>query len=99
MVGTPRRLRLLAKDLVNHWEKRLETLEGKAMVVCMSRRICVDLFNGIARLRPSWVDSDDQKGSMKVVMTGSAHDPPEWQVHIRNNPRRESEPPSLQGFA
>ena len=89
MVGTPRRLRLLAKDLVHHWEKRLETLEGKGMVVSMSRRICVDLFNEIARLRPSWVDSDDQKGSMKVVMTGSAHDPPEWQVHIRNKRRRE----------
>ena len=89
MVGTPRRLRLLAKDLVSHFEKRLETLEGKAMVVCMSRRICVDLFNEIARLRPSWVDSGDLKGSMKVVMTGSAHDPPEWQVHIRNKPRRE----------
>ena len=89
MVGTPRRLRLLAKDLVDHFEKRLETIEGKAMVVCMSRRICVDLFNEIARLRPSWVDSDDLKGSMKVVMTGSAHDTPEWQVHIRNKPRRE----------
>jgi type I restriction enzyme R subunit len=89
MVGTPRRLRLLARDLVNHFEKRVETLEGKAMVVCMSRRICVDLFNEIAKLRPSWVDSDDLKGSMKVVMTGSAHDPPEWQVHIRNKPRRE----------
>ena len=89
MVGTPRRLRLLAKDLVHHFEKRLETLEGKAMVVCMSRRICVDLFNEIASLRPSWVDSDDLGGSMKVLMTGSAHDPPEWQVHIRNKPKRE----------
>ena len=91
MVGTPRRLRLLAKDLVNHREKRTGPggLEGKAMVVCMSRRICVDLFNEIAKLRPSWVDADDLKGSMKVVMTGSAHDPPEWQVHIRNKQRRE----------
>ena len=89
MVGTPRRLRLLAKDLVQHFERRLETLEGKAMVVCMSRRICVDLFNEIGKLRPSWVDADDLKGSIKVVMTGSAHDPPEWQVHIRNKPRRE----------
>jgi type I restriction enzyme R subunit len=59
------------------------------MVVCMSRRICVDLFNEIGKLRPSWVDSDDLKGSMKVVMTGSAHDPVDWQVHIRNGPRRE----------
>lgn len=90
MVGTPERLSLLAKDLVAHFEKRLATLEGKAMVVCMSRRICVGLFNEIAKLRPSWVDADDLKGSMKVVMTGSASDGPEWQPHIRNKPRREA---------
>ncbi len=90
MVGTPRRLRLLAKDIVDHFESRLEVIEGKAMVVCMSRRICVDLFNEVRRLRPEWTDSDDTKGSLKVVMTGSAHDPPEWQEHIRNKPRREA---------
>jgi type I restriction enzyme R subunit len=89
LVGTPKRLNLVAKDLVGHFEKRLETLEGKAMVVCMSRRICVDLFNEIGKLRPQWVDSDDLRGSLKVVMTGSAHDPPEWQQHIRNKPKRE----------
>jgi type I restriction enzyme R subunit len=90
MVGTPERLSLLARDLVAHFEKRLETLEGKAMVVCMSRRICVELFNEIAKLRPSWVDADDLKGSLKVVMTGSASDGPEWQQHIRNKPKREA---------
>ena len=90
MVGTPERLGLLAKDIVGHVEKRLETLEGKAMVVCMSRRICVGLFNEIAKLRPSWVDADDLKGSMKVVMTGSASDGPEWQPHIRSKPKREA---------
>ncbi len=90
MVGTPERLSLLAKDLVAHFEKRLETLDGKAMVVCMSRRICVGLFSEIARLRPSWVDADDLKGSLKVVMTGSASDGPEWQPHIRNKPKREA---------
>jgi type I restriction enzyme R subunit len=90
MVGTPERVSLLAKDLVAHFEKRLETLEGKAMVVCMSRRICVELFNEIAKLRPSWVDADDLKGSLKVVMTGSASDGPEWQQHIRNKPKREA---------
>jgi len=90
MVGTPRRLSLLATDLVAHFEKRLEILEGKAMVVCMSRRICVDLFNEIAKLRPSWVNSNDLKASMKVVMTGSASDGAEWQQHIRNKPRREA---------
>jgi type I restriction enzyme, R subunit len=90
MVGTPERLSLLAKDLVDHFETRMETLEGKAMVVCMSRRICVDLFNEVAKLRPSWVASDDLKGSMKVVMTGSASDGPEWQQHIRNKAKREA---------
>lgn len=92
MVGTPRRLSLLAKDLVDHWEKRTGPggLEGKAMVVCMSRRICVGLFDEIAKLRPQWNDSDDLKGSMKVVMTGSASDPPDWQAHIRNKPKREA---------
>lgn len=90
MVGTPRRLELLARDLVTHFEKRLQTLEGKAMVVCMSRRICVELFAEIAKLRPSWVDSDDLMGSMKVVMTGAASDGPEWQEHIRNKPKREA---------
>jgi type I restriction enzyme R subunit len=90
MVGTPRRLHLLANDLITHFEKRLGTLEGKAMVVCMSRRICVDLFDEIAKHRPSWVDSDDLRGSMKVVMTGSASDGPEWQEHIRNKPKREA---------
>ncbi len=90
MVGTPRRLRILAKDLVGHFEHRLDTLEGKAMVVCMSRRICVNLFEEIRKLRPSWVDSDDLKGSLKVVMTGSAHDPLDWQGHIRNKPHREA---------
>jgi type I restriction enzyme R subunit len=90
MVGTPRRLRLLAKDLVKHFERRLETLDGKAMVVCMSRRICVDLFNEIRKIHPEWTDPDDAKGSLKVVMTGSAHDSPDWQVHIRNKQHREA---------
>lgn len=91
MVGAPHRLTLLAKDLVDHWERRTGPggLEGKAMVVCMSRRICVDLFDEIRKLRPQWADSDDLRGFMKVVMTGSAHDPPDWQQHIRNKARRE----------
>ena len=60
------------------------------MVVCMSRRICVDLYNELVRLRPDWRDDDDAKGGIKVVMTGSASDPPEWQQHVRNKPRREA---------
>jgi type I restriction enzyme R subunit len=89
VVGAEKRLRLIAQDIVDHFEKRLEALDGKAMVVCMSRRICVELYNEIVRLRPEWHHEDDDKGVIKVVMTGSASDPPEWQPHIRNKERRE----------
>jgi type I restriction enzyme R subunit len=73
---------------VNHFEERLKAMDGKAMVVCMSRRICVELYSEIVKLRPAWADKDDAKGMLKVIMTGSASDPPEWQEHIRNKPRR-----------
>ncbi len=89
VVGAAKRLRLIAQDIVEHFERRLEALDGKAMVVCMSRRICVELYREIVRLRPEWQHEDDDKGVIKVVMTGSASDPPEWQPHIRNKERRE----------
>lgn len=89
IVGTEKRLRLIAQDIVNHFERRLEALEGKAMVVCMSRRICVDLYREIVRLRPNWHDDADDRGQVKVVMTGSASDPVDWQQHIRDKRRRE----------
>jgi type I restriction enzyme R subunit len=89
VVGSEKRLAIVASDIVDHFEKRLETMEGKAMVVCMSRRICVELYDQIAKLRPGWAADDDDRGLMKVVMTGSASDPVEWQSHIRNKPRRE----------
>jgi type I restriction enzyme R subunit len=89
IVGSENRINLLARDLVDHFENRLATLEGKGMVVCMSRRICVDLYNAIAKLRPDWAREADEQGSMKVIMTGSATDPLEWQQHIRNKKRRE----------
>ena len=89
IVGAEKRVALVAKDLVDHLEKRLEAIDGKAMVVCMSRRVCVDLYSAIAKLRPEWRAADDATGGMKVVMTGSASDPAEWQEHIRNKPRRE----------
>ena len=60
------------------------------MVVCMSRRICIDLYRKLVRLRPDWHSEDDMQGAIKVVMTGSASDPLEWQPHIRNKPRREA---------
>ncbi len=90
LVGTEKRLKLVTKDLVGHFERRLEAMEGKAMVVCMSRRICVDLYNAIIKLRPDWHSGDDDKGAIKVVMTGAASDPLAWQPHIRNKPRREA---------
>ncbi len=89
VVGAQKRIELVAKDIVEHFENRCEALEGKAMVVCMSRRICVALYDEIVRLRPEWRHEDDDKGRIKVVMTGAASDPPEWQPHIRNKPRRE----------
>ena len=75
LVGAERRIQLVAADLVAHFERRLEAMEGKAMVVCMSRRICVELYDAIISLRPSWHHPDDDKGLIKVVMTGSASDP------------------------
>ena len=90
VVGAEKRVRMIAEDIVWHFDQRRAALEGKAMIVCMSRRICVDLYRELARLRPQWHHDDDDKGGMKVVMTGSASDPPEWQQHIRNKPRREA---------
>jgi len=90
VIGTEKRIGLIARDLINHFGQRLEAMDGKAMVVCMSRRICVDLYNAIIRLRPDWHHEDDMKGVVKIVMTGSASDPLDWQQHIRNKPRREA---------
>jgi type I restriction enzyme R subunit len=131
MVGDGDRLRVLAEDLVKHFDTRCESMPGKGMVVCMSRRICVDLYNEIIRLRPEWAGSaakkpagnedawtkqadadspqlvaesgsgplstgatdtmsvdDDADGAVKIIMTGSASDPAEWQQHIRTKRRR-----------
>ncbi len=90
IVGAERRIALVAGDIVDHFERRLEAMDGKAMIVCMSRRICIDLYRALVRLRPDWEHADDDKGRIKVVMTGKAADPPDWQRHIRNKPRREA---------
>ncbi|QHI68766.1 type I restriction endonuclease subunit R [Tichowtungia aerotolerans] len=82
MVGTKKRLSLVAQDIVDHFERRAEIIEGKAMAVCMSRRICVDLFDEIIKLRPEWDDTDFAKGAVKVVMTGSASDPERYARHL-----------------
>lgn len=96
LVGDPKRIKLVAADLVQHFEKRLEAMDGKAMIVCMSRRICVDLYNALIELRPDWASAKDddpetekkQTCLAKVIMTGSADDGPEWQPHIRNKEKR-----------
>ena len=90
VVGAETRLALVARDLVEHFDGRLEALDGKAMVVCMSRRICIDLYRELVRLRPDWHHEDDDKGALKIVMTGTASDPPDWQPHVRNKPGREA---------
>lgn len=88
IVGSETRIKQIAKDIITHFEKRIEITMGKAMIVCMSRRICIELHNEIKILRPSWYHEDDDKGFMKVVMTGSASDGPDWQEHIRDKKRR-----------
>ena len=89
LVGAEKRLAMVARDIVAHLEARLAAMDGKAMVVCMSRRICVALYDQIIALRPEWHAADDDKGAVKVVMTGAAPDPPEWQHHIGGKARRD----------
>jgi len=89
IVGTPKRLGLVVDDLLKHFDERESAMEGKALIVCMSRRICVDLYEQIAKRRPEWASDDDEQGAVKVVMSGSASDPVEWQPHIRNKQRRD----------
>ena len=90
VVGAEQRVALVARDIVEHFESRADAMDGKAMVVCMSRRICIDLYHELVRLRPAWRDDDDARGALKVVMTGQASDPPDWQRHIGNKARREA---------
>ena len=90
IVGAEKRVALIARDIVQHFESRTDAMNGKAMVVCMSRRICIDLYGELVRLRPAWCDDDDTRGALKVVMTGQASDPPDWQAHIGNKARREA---------
>ena len=84
IVGADARLDLIARDIVEHWEKRREALFGKAMIVTMSRRIAVRLYEKIVALRPDWHSDDPSKGKIKVVMTGSAADPASFQPHIHS---------------
>ena len=89
VVGAGKRLAVVAKDLVEHFENRVIGMDGKAMIVCMSRRICVALYDEIIKLRPKWHSGDDESGGIKIVMTGAASDPKGWQQHIGGKARRE----------
>jgi type I restriction enzyme R subunit len=82
LVGDEKRLKVVAHDIVNHYSERSQTINGKAMIVAMSRRICIDLHNEIIALKPEW------KENVKIIMTGSASDPPEWQKHIYTKKQR-----------
>lgn len=88
IVGNEHRINLIAEDIVKHFEDRDAILDGKAMIVCMSRRICVDLYNAIVKVKPEWHHEDDDKGMIKVVMTGSSADPLGYQPHVRSKQRR-----------
>jgi type I restriction enzyme R subunit len=87
LVGSDKRVALVAEDLVSHFEARTAALDGKGMIVCMSRRICVALYNAIVKIRPEWHSDDDENGAIKIVMTGAASDPIEWQTHIGKRPK------------
>ena len=88
MVGADKRIHLVAADVVQHFEQRLEGLDGKGMIVCMSRRICVELYAAIREIRPQWCTEDDRSGQLKIVMSGSASDNLDWQPHIRSKQGR-----------
>jgi type I restriction enzyme R subunit len=90
VVGSASRMKQVAADIVNHFEQRLSAADGKGMIVCMSRRICVAMHREIIQLRPQWYSPEDDKGVIKIVMTGSASDPLDWQEHIRNKDRRKT---------
>lgn len=90
IVGNSERLRLIAQDIVDHFENRLSAIEGKGMIVTMSRQIAADLYEAIIAIRPDWHDNDDERGAIKVIITGSATDPLKLQQHIRNKERIKS---------
>lgn len=84
LAGSENRLKKMAKNIVEHFEERTSTIIGKAIIVVMSRRIAVELYDEITKLRPKWHNKDVTKGKIKVIMTGAASDPKEWSEHSRN---------------
>ncbi|WP_010170127.1 type I restriction endonuclease subunit R [Bacillus coahuilensis] len=89
LAGAESRVKRLAEDVVKHYEERQQAMFGKSMVVVMSRRIAIDLYKEIVALRPEWHSDVDDKGAIKIVMTGASSDPVEWQPFIGNKKRRE----------
>ena len=90
LIGAEKRIGLVADDLVQHFERRLDAMDGKGLIVCMSRRICMELYKAITKLRPDWHQDDDDRGAVKVVMTGNASEGPDIAYHARNKTRREA---------
>lgn len=90
LVGADKRLDAVVTDILEHFDARLEAIEGKAMIVCMSRRICVEVYSRIVQARPDWHSETDDTGTLKVVMTGNATDPTHFQPHIRSKVRQEA---------
>ena len=89
LVAHPKRIGLIAEDMLDHFDKRTEALEGKAMVVCISRDAAVKVYEAVTELRPEWHSDRDEEGKIKVVMTGSSSDPSNYQQHIRSKTNRD----------
>jgi type I restriction enzyme, R subunit len=90
VIGSEPRIDKIAEDLITHFEKRTSVLPGKAMIVCMSRRICVEMYDALIKLRPNWHNTADDKGRLKVIMTGSSADIDAFQPHIRPKDKRKA---------
>lgn len=89
IVGHQDRIKVVAADMVDHIEKRFDAfVDGKVMIVCISRRVAVELYDQIKTIRPSWHNNDKKKGAMKVVMTSSSSDPENWQIHSTTKQER-----------
>jgi len=89
MIGSQKRIKLVAADIVDHFEKRLSAMEGKGLIVTMSRRIAVELYEEIIKLRPQWHNDDINEGFIKIVMTGAASDPQNYQKHLHSKEERD----------
>ena len=88
LAGAPERIERLAAFIVDHWDKRRAAMEGKAMVVTMSRDIAARLYEAIRELRPEWHEADEERGAMKVVVTGTNDDPEPLRSHVRSKAAR-----------